>query len=53
VGLSERILIHHVLRNSYPGCWPDFAAVIGGGAILTETVFNCRGGAYAANSIRG
>ena len=30
----------------------DFAAVIGGGAILTETVFNLQGvGQYAANSI--
>jgi peptide/nickel transport system permease protein len=31
----------------------DFAAVIGGGAILTETVFNLQGvGQYAANSIQ-
>ena len=57
-GLSERqILIHHVLRNSLIPMVSlfglDFAAVIGGGAILTETVFNLKGvGLYAANSIR-
>jgi peptide/nickel transport system permease protein len=57
-GLSERrILIHHVLRNSLipvVSLWGlDFAAVIGGGAILTETVFNLQGvGQYAANSIQ-
>ena len=56
-GLSERrILIHHVLRNSLIPVVSlfglDFAAVIGGGAILTETVFNLQGvGQYAANSI--
>jgi peptide/nickel transport system permease protein len=56
-GLSERrVLIHHVLRNSLipvVSLWGlDFAAVIGGGAILTETVFNLQGvGQYAADSI--
>jgi peptide/nickel transport system permease protein len=57
-GLSERrILIHHVLRNSLipvVSLWGlDFAAVIGGGAILTESVFNLQGvGQYAYNSIQ-
>jgi peptide/nickel transport system permease protein len=57
-GLSERrILIHHVLRNSLipvVSLWGlDFAAVIGGGAILTESVFNLQGvGQYAATSIQ-
>src|SRR5207237_1407141 len=57
-GLSERrILIHHVLRNSLipvVSLWGlDFAAVIGGGAILTESVFNLQGvGQYAYMSIR-
>jgi peptide/nickel transport system permease protein len=57
-GLSERrVLIHHVLRNSLIPVVSlfglDFAAVIGGGAILTETVFNLQGvGQYAATSIQ-
>jgi peptide/nickel transport system permease protein len=56
-GLSERrVLIHHVLRNSLMGIvtlWGlDFAWVIGGGAILVESVFNLGGvGEYAAQSI--
>src|SRR6185312_12660747 len=56
-GLSERrILIHHVLRNSLIPIVSlfglDFAAVIGGGAILTETVFELHGvGQYFAQSI--
>lgn len=56
-GLSERrVLIHHVLRNSMMGIvtlWGlDFAWVIGGGAILVESVFNLGGvGQYAAQSI--
>jgi peptide/nickel transport system permease protein len=56
-GLSERrVLIHHVLRNSMISVvtlWGlDFAVVIGGGAILTETVFNLQGvGQYAADAI--
>jgi peptide/nickel transport system permease protein len=56
-GLSERrILIRHVLRNSMipiVTLWGlDFAAVVGGGAILTETVFDLQGvGQYFAESI--
>jgi peptide/nickel transport system permease protein len=56
-GLSEgRVMIRHVLRNSLlpvVALWGlDFAAVIGGGAILTESVFNLHGvGQYAAQSI--
>ncbi|HEV3227858.1 MAG TPA: ABC transporter permease [Solirubrobacteraceae bacterium] len=56
-GLSERqVLVRHVLRNSLIpiiSLWGlDFAAVIGGGAILTESVFNLQGvGQYAASSI--
>jgi peptide/nickel transport system permease protein len=56
-GLSERrVLLAHVLRNSMipvVTLWGlDFAVVIGGGAILTETVFNLQGvGQYAADSI--
>ena len=56
-GLSERqIMIRHVLRNSMipiVTLWGlDFGAVIGGGAILTETVFDLQGvGQYAAEAI--
>jgi peptide/nickel transport system permease protein len=56
-GLSEReVLVRHVLRNSLipiVSLWGlDFAAVIGGGAILTESVFDLQGiGQYAADSI--
>ncbi len=56
-GLSERrVLIHHVLRNSLAGIltlWGlDFAWVLGGGAILVESVFDLGGvGQYAAESI--
>jgi peptide/nickel transport system permease protein len=56
-GLSERrVLLRHVLRNSLipiVTLWGlDFGAVLGGGAILTETVFNLQGvGQYAADSI--
>ena len=56
-GLSERkVMIKHVLRNSLipvTTLWGlDFAVVIGGGAILTETVFSLQGvGQYAADSI--
>ena len=47
-GLSERqVLVRHVLRNSLLpiiSLWGlDFAQVIGGGAILTESVFNLHG----------
>lgn len=57
-GISEkRVLVRHVLRNSMIpiiSLWSlDFAAVIGGGAILTESVFNLHGvGQYAADSIQ-
>ena len=56
-GLSERqVLIRHMLRNSLIpiiSLWGlDFAPVIGGGAILTESVFNLHGvGQFAAQSI--
>jgi peptide/nickel transport system permease protein len=56
-GISEwRVLFRHVLRNSLipiVALWGlDFAAVVGGGAILTESVFNLHGvGQYAAQSI--
>ena len=56
-GLSERrVLLKHVLRNSLipiVTLWGlDFGAVLGGGAILTETVFGLEGvGQYAAESI--
>ena len=56
-GLSERqVMTRHVLRNSMIPIITlfglDFAAVIGGGAILTETVFNLHGvGQYAAQSV--
>jgi peptide/nickel transport system permease protein len=56
-GLSERrVLLRHVLRNSLipvVSLWGlDFGAVLGGGAILTETVFDLQGvGQYAAESI--
>ena len=56
-GLSERrVMLRHVLRNSMIpviSLWGlDFGAVLGGGAILTETVFDLQGvGQYAAESI--
>jgi peptide/nickel transport system permease protein len=56
-GLSERrVLIRHVLRNSLipiVTLWGlDFGAVLGGAAILTETVFDLQGvGQYAAESV--
>jgi peptide/nickel transport system permease protein len=56
-GLSERtVLIKHVLRNSLipvVTLWGlDFGAVLGGGTILTETVFDMQGvGQFAAESI--
>ncbi len=56
-GLSERqVLIRHVLRNSLIpiiSLWGlDMAAVIGGGAILTESVYNLHGvGQLARDSI--
>jgi peptide/nickel transport system permease protein len=53
---QRRILVKHVLRTSLIPVITlfglDFAAVIGGGAILTETVFDLHGvGQYAANNI--
>jgi peptide/nickel transport system permease protein len=56
-GLSERrVLRRHVLRTSLIPIITlfalDFAAVLGGGAILTETVFDLHGvGQYAADNI--
>src|SRR5437763_1837563 len=56
-GLSNRrILVKHVLRASLIPIVTlfglDFASVIGGGAIITETVYNLHGvGWYAAQSI--
>ena len=56
-GLTERqIRIKHVLRNSMIPVITlfglDFGAVVGGGAILTETVFNLNGvGLYAGQAI--
>ena len=56
-GLSERrVLVRHVLRNSLipiVTLWGlDFGAVLGGGTILTETVFDLQGvGQYAAESV--
>lgn len=52
-GLSERqVLIRHVLRCSLIpiiSLWGlDFAQVIGGGAILTESVYNLHGVGYLA-----
>jgi peptide/nickel transport system permease protein len=52
----RRILIRHVLRTSLIPIVTlfglDFAGVLGGGAILTETVFDLHGvGQYAAQSI--
>lgn len=56
-GLSSRqILVKHVLRTSLIPVVTlfglDFAGVLGGGAILTETVFDLHGvGQYAAENI--
>jgi peptide/nickel transport system permease protein len=52
----RRVMLSHVLRNSLIPIVTlfglDFAAVLGGGAILTETVFDLHGvGQYAAQSI--
>jgi len=53
----RRVMLRYVLRNSLIPIVTlfglDFAAVLGGGAILTETVFDLHGvGQYAAQSIR-
>jgi peptide/nickel transport system permease protein len=56
-GLSERqVRIRHVLRNSLIPIITlfglDFGAVVGGGAILTETVYNINGvGLYAGEAV--
>ena len=56
-GLSERqILVRHVLRNSMvpiTTLWGlDFGQVLGGGALLTETVFDLQGvGQFLADSV--
>jgi peptide/nickel transport system permease protein len=56
-GISERrVLVRHVLRNSLIPIitlWGlDFGAVIGGGAVLTESVFDLQGvGQYFAEAI--
>jgi peptide/nickel transport system permease protein len=56
-GLPERqVRVRHVLRNSLIPLVSlfglDFAAVVGGGAILTESIFNLQGvGQYAADAI--
>lgn len=56
-GITERqVRIRHVLRNSMIPIVTlfglDFGAVVGGGAILTETVFNLNGvGLYAGRAI--
>jgi peptide/nickel transport system permease protein len=52
----RRILVKHVLRTSLIPIVTlfglDFASVLGGGAILTETVFDLHGvGQYAAQAI--
>jgi peptide/nickel transport system permease protein len=57
-GVSERqVLVKHVLRNSMipiVTLWGlDFGAVLAGGAILTESVFDLQGvGQYAFESVR-
>jgi peptide/nickel transport system permease protein len=53
---SRRVLTRHVLRTAITPIvllfGLDFAAVVGGGAILTESVFDLHGvGQYAAQSI--
>ncbi|HWM62596.1 MAG TPA: ABC transporter permease [Solirubrobacterales bacterium] len=57
-GLAERqVRLRHVLRNSLIPVVTlfglDFAAVLGGAAIITEYIFNLQGvGQYAADSIK-
>ena len=53
----RRVMVKHVLRNSLIPIVTlfglDFAAVIGGSAILTETVFDLKGvGWYAAQAVQ-
>ena len=54
---SRRVLVKHVLRSSLIPIVTlfglDFASVLGGGAIVTERIFDLHGvGQYAAQSIR-
>jgi peptide/nickel transport system permease protein len=54
---QKRVMVKHVLRNSLIPIVTlfglDFAAVIGGSAILTETVFDLKGvGWYAAQAVQ-
>jgi peptide/nickel transport system permease protein len=54
---SKRVLVRHVLRTSLIPIVTlfglDFAAVLGGSAILTETVFDLKGvGWYAAQAVQ-
>src|SRR5215831_4565176 len=54
---TQRIIVRHVLRASLIPIVTlfglDFAAVLGGGAIITEVVYNIQGvGYYAAQSIQ-
>jgi peptide/nickel transport system permease protein len=54
---QKRVYVKHVLRNSLIPIVTlfglDFAAVLGGSAILTETVFNLKGvGWYAAQAVQ-
>lgn len=54
---SRRVLVHHVLRNSLipvVTLWGlDFGLMLGGAAILTETVFDLQGiGQYFAESVK-
>jgi len=54
---GRRVLLAHVLRTSLipiVSLWGlDFAGVIGGGAILIESIFDLQGvGQYAAQSIQ-
>ncbi len=57
-GLSQRqVFVHHVLRNSLMPIVTmfglDFAILLGGAALVTETVFNLPGiGQYEAEAIR-
>jgi peptide/nickel transport system permease protein len=57
-GVSERrVVLRHALRNALipvVALWSlDFGAVIGGGAILIETIFNLGGvGQYAYSSLQ-
>jgi peptide/nickel transport system permease protein len=57
-GISERrVILRHAVRNALipvVALWSlDFGAVIGGGAILIESIFNLQGvGQYAASSLR-